>query len=172
MKHSIPLWKNPRARTFAIRFLGIFFLFQFIAVAGLFNWFQEMLAQFLGNWYAIPVRGTLLLLTPTPFEISALCTGITSVGIWIGLLWGFKLPLREEKIALAVWGSMLILIANIIRVMLIVYFGINLYLREVEVIHIASWFVMSALILYAWYHFMCQRYGYSNGKEMAKELLH
>ena len=131
MKHSVPLWKNSRARAFAIRFLGVFFLFQLLAVAGLFNGFQELLAQLLGNWYAIPVRGTLLLLAPTPFEIFALCTGITSVGIWWGLLWGFKLPAHDEKIALAVWGTLLILLANIVRVMLIVYFGINLYLQEV-----------------------------------------
>jgi exosortase/archaeosortase family protein len=149
----------------------VFVAFQLLAVFTPLHFFQDFLARLLGGVYSIPVRGSLLLLRPTAFDITPLCTGITSISIWLGLLWGFKLPEKKEKIALAVWGSIAILLINFLRVMLIVFWGTTYPLTEVENLHIISWFVLSGIIVWGWRHFLLQRYAFKNGKEMAQELL-
>ena len=168
---SSSVWKNPRAKIFIIRFLVIFFAFQAVALLGLVHFYQLILAQFIGSWFHLPVNGTLLLLQPTAFEISALCTGITSLGMWFGLLWGFQIPKQKEKWTFAFLGALIILAVNVARVMLIVYFGIYFYLEQVELVHTLSWFAMSAGIVGAWYYAMRKHYHFKSGKEMAHALL-
>ena len=169
--HASSFLSNPRVHAFVLRFLAVFIAFQAIALLSPLHFLQNGMAQLLGGMYSIPVSGSLLLLRPTAFEITPLCTGITSISIWLGLLWGFKLPEKKEKIALAVWGSIAILLINFLRVMLIVFWGTTYPLAEVENLHIISWFVLSGIMVVAWKHFLVQRYAFKNGKEMAQELL-
>lgn len=170
-QQSHSFYSNPRVRTFVIRFLLVFFAFQVLAVFSPLHFLQNAMAQILGGMFSLPVEGSLLLLRPTAFEITPLCTGITSIAIWLGLLWGFKLPEKKEKIALAVWGSIVILLINFFRVMLIVYWGKTYPLAAVELAHTISWFVLSGVIILGWRYFLMQRYGFENGKELARELL-
>ncbi|QQR92873.1 MAG: exosortase/archaeosortase family protein [Candidatus Iainarchaeum archaeon] len=170
-KHAPTFLANPRVRTFVIRFLAVFFAFQLLAILTPLHFLQNAMAQLLGQMFSLPVKGSLLLLRPTAFDITPLCTGITSTSIWLGLLWGFKLPEKKEKIALAVWGSIAILLINFFRVMLIVHWGKTYPLAQVELAHIISWFVLSGIIIWAWRYFLMQRYAFGNGKELATELL-
>jgi exosortase/archaeosortase family protein len=165
------LFRNKKFQHFVLVFLGIFVLFQVLAVVTPLHGLQNFMASVIGNIYSIPVRGDTLLLQPVPFVITPLCTGITSISIWLGLLFGFRLPPLKEKWALAIWGSAIILLINFIRVQLIVYAGTLYYVDQVEMAHTISWFVLSAIIVVGWGYFMRRRYGWKNSNEMVKALL-
>lgn len=170
-QHAQSIIQNPRVITFVWRFLLVFFAFQLLALFTPLHFLQDTMAQLLGRMFSIPVQGDLLLLRPTVFEITPLCTGISSIAIWLGLLWGFKLPEKKEKAALAVWGSIAILLVNFFRVMLIVYWGTTYPLAQVELAHTISWFVLSGIIIWSWHYYLMQRYNFKNGKELAQQLL-
>lgn len=158
-------------RKFLFRFFAIFLLAEVFLSIFPPVFFQEWLARVIGNMLDIPVQGIFVQANNLRFEISAFCTGLSTIGLWLGLVYGFPFPPAREKIRYALVGGGIILLANVIRLVGIVYVGILFSFEAVDALHTLTWFVMSALACGMWYYFLARETGTFDSKKIAQKLL-
>lgn len=169
MEHSF--LTRPRIRMFIIRFFSIFILVELLLTLAPPLAYQEWLAATLGNILTLPVNGTLLSVEGIRFEISAFCTGLTTWGLFLGLLYGFPFPRGGKKVLYAATGLVLIVFINFFRLLAIVYVGKTVDANAVELLHTLTWFAMSAAVMGMWYSILCVHAKTKNATRVADFLL-
>ena len=158
-------------RRFLFRFFAIFLIVEVILSIFPPVFFQEWLARIIGNMLDIPVQGVFVHVNNLRFEISAFCTGLSTIGLWLGLVYGFPFPPAREKTRYALAGGGIILLANVIRLVGIVYVGMLSSFAAVDTLHTITWFVMSALVCGMWYYLLAKKIGTFDSKKIAQKLL-
>lgn len=158
-------------RRFIIRFFIVFGLVELLAYLFPPLAYQAWLAQLLGEWHRIPVQGIFLSVNGIQFEISAFCTGLSTWGLFLGLLYGFSIPSNKQKIVYALLGWIIIFFLNIIRLFLIVYVGKTIDANAVELLHTLTWFAMSAAVMGGWYLLLCHELKTTHPQRVAAQLL-
>lgn len=170
---SQSFFARPAIRGFLIRFFILFgvsqLFLEYVSIVPL----QERLAQVVGGILHLPVNGVFLPLSSTAvFEITAFCTGLTSAAMLLGLLFGFAFPSMPQKIKLAGAGILLIFTANIFRVTVVVFVGVQTQdVALAETLHTLTWFIMGGLVLGTWYFGMKRITKTTNGSALARKLL-
>lgn len=164
-------FKRPAIRFFLIRFFAIFILVEIFLILFPPIHYQLWLAQTIGNVLHIPVNGIFLSVNEIRFEISAFCTGLTTWGLLLGLLYGFSFPRGWGKMKYALLGLAFILVVNFFRLLAIVYIGKVSSFIAVDTLHILTWFGMSALVLAIWYRLLSRHLKTHNMEKIASFLL-
>ena len=163
---------KPAPRKFLLRFFTVFFLVEVFLSIFPPVYLQEWLAQTIGSVLHVPVNGIFLSVNGIAFEISAFCTGITTWGLWLGLSYGFSFPRGAKKLTYALIGLAAILFVNFFRLLAIVYVGKVSYFAAVDMLHVITWFVMSALVMGTWYLMLSVYLKTTDSKKIALFLLH
>lgn len=162
---------QPALRRFLFRFFAIFLLVEVFLSIFPPVFFQEWLARVIGNILSIQTQGVFLTVNAVRFEISAFCTGLSTIGLWLGLVYGFPFPPAREKMRYALMGGGIILLANVMRLVGIVYVGMVSSFENVDALHTLTWFIMSALVCGMWYYFLAKKIGTFNSQKIAQKLL-
>ncbi len=163
--------QNKRVRRFLIRFFLVFALVEvFLTIAPPLA-FQMWLADALGSVLHIPTDGIFLFVNGIAFEISAFCTGLTTWGLWLGLLYGFSYPRGMDKLKYALLGLIGIIFVNYFRLLVIVYLGKVSSFAAVDGLHTLTWFIMSALVMGAWFVLLSVHLKTNDSKKIASFLL-
>lgn len=80
------------------------------------------------------------------FIITNICTGLTTVSILAATIFSMRKPQLKNKVVLFLFGSIIILLVNIPRIILVIYS--HLYGFDSELVHVLTWFVMSGVVLF------------------------
>lgn len=133
--------------------------------------YQQWLASAVANVLGLSSQGIFIYVNGFAFEISAFCTGLSTWGLWLGLLYGFSFPRGMEKIKYALLGLAGVVLVNFFRLLGIVYVGMRESFVAVDVLHTLTWFVMSALVLGAWYYLLSVHLKTHDSQKIAQFLL-
>ena len=162
---------RPTIRKFLLRFFAVFMLVEvFLTIFPPIH-YQQWLASAVANVLGLSSQGVFIYVNGIAFEISAFCTGLSTWGLWLGLLYGFSFPRGNAKIKYALLGLGGIVLVNFFRLMGIVYAGVNYSFFAVDTLHTLTWFVMSALVLGAWYFMLSVHLKTHNSEKIAQFLL-
>lgn len=168
---SQSFWKKSAIQQFVLRFLIIFtlvetFLYYFPPL-----FYQEWLAAQTAQLLNLEWKGISILVHGSVFTITSFCTGLTTWGVWLGLVGGFSLPAWNEKIRLAILGLGGVLILNTIRIIGIVYAGKLWGVGAADALHTLTWFILSLLVLGTWITVMKKKLRASTTNQLAQKLL-
>ena len=134
-------------------FLGKFFLIFIILTTIVDILDLSLFTNWLASISAIPlgllVVGSVVFVGDQQFFVSNACTGLVSASILAAVIFSLKKPILEEKIVIFFTGLIILLIANIPRLMLVLWTAI--IGADANFVHVLTWFLMSALILLIWY---------------------
>jgi exosortase/archaeosortase family protein len=140
---------SKKILVFLVKFFVIFAvaqtLIEFAPLAPLNNAIAHVSASALG----LERNGTEIIIGEGVFVVSNLCTGLVSASILGAIIFSLKRPKLTKKLALFLLGTIIILIVNIPRVMLVLLtakLGFN-----AEFVHEVTWFIMSGIVLIIWY---------------------
>ena len=138
--------EQKKALFFLAKFFAIFLVLEaliyFIGFSALKQWLAGIEAGFLG----LQAQGNII----GGFEIGSSCTGLVSIAILAGIVFGLRKPELKKKILVFAIGAVALLIVNIARVFLVLWIGQNIGLQAAETAHVISWFAMTAVILALW----------------------
>jgi exosortase/archaeosortase family protein len=142
-KKSTPLFSTQLL--FSIKFFSIFliltYIFDSINISILTNSIAYVCAILFGAAYYQNV----IFVGEKTFIITNMCTGLTTVAILASAIFSMKYPKIKKKIVLFVFGSALIFLVNIPRILLILFSQQIGF--DADLMHTITWFLMSALVL-------------------------
>ena len=165
------IFTQPALQRFLLRFFTVFILVELFLTLFPPIHYQAWLAQIIGNVLGLSTSGVFISVKEIQFEISAFCTGLTTWGLWLGLVYGFSFPRGMKKIKYALLGLVAISIVNFFRLLAIVYVGNVSSFLAVDGLHTLTWFIMSALVLGAWYTLVSRHLKTSDSEKIARFLL-
>lgn len=87
------------------------------------------------------------------FEINPSCTGLVSSSILAATVFALKKPDLKKKAMIFIAGTVLLLVLNYFRVLAVLWTGREYGIANAEIVHIASWFSTTVLVLALWYYF-------------------
>ncbi|MEK6902300.1 MAG: exosortase/archaeosortase family protein [archaeon] len=166
-----PFFSHPVIRTFVVRFFLVFFAVELLLFLFPPLGYQEWIATQIGNLLHVPVNETFLLVNESWFEISAFCSGFTTLALFAGLVLGFNIPDWATKVRFLMEGGLLIFLLNFIRIYFVVWVGVNYSFAAAETFHILSWFALSGMILWMWMELMKKETRTMNAGELARYLV-
>ncbi len=162
---------RPTIRKFLFRFFAVFALVEvFLTIFPPIH-YQQWLASSVAGVLGLSSQGIFIYVNGFAFEISAFCTGLSTWGLWLGLLYGFSFPRGVKKIKYALFGLGGIILVNFFRLVGIVYAGTHYSFVAVDTLHTLTWFIMSALVLGAWYALLSVHLKTRNSEKIAQFLL-
>ncbi|MEI7960938.1 MAG: hypothetical protein WCI04_01250 [archaeon] len=134
---------------FLIKFFLIFgvasILIELINLIPLTNLITNLAAGFLN----LPFSASTIFTGTQAFMITNSCTGLVSASILGAIIFALRKPAFQIKLTLFIWGSIALLLFNIPRIMLVLIAAESGF--DAELVHEATWFVMSAIVLGIWY---------------------
>ncbi len=92
-----------------------------------------------------------ILFDSVSFVINNSCTGFVSASILAAIVFSLKKPNLKKKLYIFVACALALFVINLVRVYLVILFGIRFGVTLAEFAHIISWFLMSAAIIVCWY---------------------
>lgn len=134
---------------FLVKFFVIFGVANILIEFANLSVLTNLLAHLTGGLLGLSVSASTILAGSQAFVITNSCTGLVSASVLGAIIFSLRKPSFGIKLALFLWGSIALLIFNIPRIMLVLVAaraGL-----DAELIHEATWFVMSAIVLAIWY---------------------
>lgn len=140
---------------------GMLFLAKFAAIflvlyvlLFVFNpvWLENWIASLEAQWLGAQAVGNVVVVKNSSFIISESCTGIISMIILASIVFALKKPGIGKKIMLFAFGAIVLFFANLGRVYLVLLSASAFGFWAAEMLHVVSWFAMSALIIALWYY--------------------
>jgi exosortase/archaeosortase family protein len=135
---------------FCIKFFAIFVILSIIINALDLSALNNTIATIVGLLLGLPVAGNSILFASTFFLITNSCTGFISASILAAIIFSLKKPDLMEKFKLFIVGLIILLAINVPRIVLVVYSAMIGF--DAELVHILTWFLMSAIVLAIWYY--------------------
>lgn len=132
---------------FVVIFSVLYLLIYFAELSLLTNWLAELQRVLFG----FNSSGNLVLSTDTVFEINNFCSGLSSAAVFAAVVFSFRKPEITRKVLLFVFGFLVLMIVNLLRIWFVVFFDANVVSGSAESVHVVSWFLMSAAIIGVWY---------------------
>lgn len=86
------------------------------------------------------------------FVINESCTGAVSSIILLALVFSLKKPGTKTRIAMVAIGTVALFTANLVRVYVVLWSAVAFSPEAAEIIHVVSWFGVSAMIIAVWYY--------------------
>ena len=144
--------KRKKSVIFLLKFFLIFSVLHYLIYLIDTDFLQQFITDFASNALNLPSQGLFIYINAQPFFISKSCTGLISSFILAAIIFSLKKPEIEKKIAMYLAGTIILLIANVFRVIFVLWMGILFGIQAAELTHVISWFAMSALIIALWYY--------------------
>lgn len=141
--------ENKKITFFLIKFFIIFTILFFLIEILPLSFYNNFLAQITASPLGLNYLQNKIFFENTTFIVTNLCSGLISITIFAGLIFGFKNPVLINKIIIFLLISLILLIVNIFRIFFILIMSINGF--DPEFIHEVTWYLMSLLILILWY---------------------
>jgi exosortase/archaeosortase family protein len=138
---------------FLIKFFIIFSVLHFIIWSVDLSFLQIPLTRLEGKLLNIKTIENTLIVNENIFEINPSCTGLVSTSILAAIIFALKKPRILKKIQIFLIGAITLLIANIARIFIVLWFGLKFGIKTAEIVHVISWFTTSGIIIIAWYYF-------------------
>jgi exosortase/archaeosortase family protein len=139
--------------TFLAKFFALFLILQAIVLVVDLNWLQNAIAAGISSQSGTEYAGKFVNVKEGVFEITPSCTGLVSAAILAAVVFSLKKPGLKNKTALFLAGTAILFVLNYFRVLLVVVAGRDFGIGVAEILHVVSWFVMSAGIIIVWYWF-------------------
>ncbi len=112
--------------------------------------FTSWLASICATPFGLEAQGNAIMINGQQFAVTNACTGLMSASILAAVIFALKKPEIEKKIVIFLAGLVVLLVANIPRIMLVLWTAtVGL---DAGLVHTLTWFLMSALILLLWYY--------------------
>ena len=138
------------------------FLSKFFAFFGFFQWLlfvvdtsalQVFLAGLEAGFLGLERNGNILFINGQGYAIVPSCTGIVSAIILGAIVFSLKKPSMKEKIGIFSIGVIVLFLVNIVRLYAVLLVGKEFGVQAADTVHVATWFLMSGAIIWAWYFF-------------------
>ncbi len=147
----VSMTTKKKALFFFAKFFAIFWIGEIVLpampLASIEKWIAGMQAELLG----LQAAGNTLLIGNYEFVINSYCTGAVSSIILLALIFSLKQPGIKTKLAMWGAGTIVLFIANIARIYAVLWSGLAIGPEIAETVHIASWFGVSAIVIWVWY---------------------
>lgn len=141
---------NKKLFLFVVKFFVIYLVLStlvgLVDLSFLTNGITKISAEYLGLTYS----ESKIFVNSGEFIVGNSCTGLVSASILIAIIFALKKPSDKKKVLLAALGTLILLIMNIPRVMLVLFAAQIGF--DPELVHMLTWFLMSAIILIVWYY--------------------
>jgi len=103
------------------------------------------------SWLGLQAQGNIILFDSHNFEIAENCSGLVSISVLAAIIFSLSRPELRKKIALLAFGAAILFPLNLLRVYLVLLAAISFNPEMAETLHIATWFITSAIIIALWY---------------------
>lgn len=137
---------------FLIKFFVIFGVLQSIIWIAPLKPLNEWIAGLEANALFLERDGNAVITKNAHYSITNSCTGLVSGSILAAIVFALKKPELKKKIVVFVLGANVLFLVNLVRVYFVVLGGVKFGFEFAELLHIFSWFLMSALIILLWYY--------------------
>ena len=138
---------------FLAKFFALFFILQFLVLIADLDVIQNAISAGVSGMAGLEFSGIFVVVKDGMFEITPSCTGLVSAAILAAIIFSLRKPDVKNKFVLFFVGATILFVVNFFRVLLVVIAGRELGIAAAEMLHIVSWFVMSAGIIIVWYWF-------------------
>ncbi len=141
----------PRMVRYAFLFFLVYAVSTVILWFGNWSWLENILASIVGNALHFPVLENQIAVGNDFFAITESCTGLASLSVWLAVVLPLKQPKGKTKLIWMVAGGIGLLIANVLRLLVVLQSAQWFGAEFAQWVHLASWFAMSALIILFWF---------------------
>lgn len=142
--------KSFKMGLFLAKFFFIFAILTIIIELLDLSVFTGWLASVSSMPFGLEAQGNVMTINGQQFAVTNACTGLMSASILAAVIFALKKPEMKKKIVIFLVGLVVLLVANIPRIMLVLWTA-TLGL-DAGLVHTLTWFLMSALILLLWYY--------------------
>ncbi|MCR4335307.1 MAG: exosortase/archaeosortase family protein [archaeon] len=155
---------DKRYLIFLLKFFVIFLFLEFFIFATNLTFLQEFIAKTQAEFFGLRYAGNFVFVSDGIFEIVPECTGIVSTSILASIIFSLKKPEMKKKLLIFGLGFVLLFIVNYLRVLSIIWIGMEYGIENAEILHVTSWFASSGLVIALWYYFTKRITGAKNFK--------
>ncbi|MEK6958651.1 MAG: archaeosortase/exosortase family protein [archaeon] len=142
--------KKEKLLWFLAKFFGIYFALTILIELADLSFLTQAIAKIAGDALGMAVSGSIVQINGHTYTISNSCTGLASASILAAVIFSLKKPELVKKVMLFIAGTLILLLANIPRVMLVLVAAKAGF--DANMVHTLTWFLMSAIILLIWYY--------------------
>ncbi|MCX6804273.1 MAG: exosortase/archaeosortase family protein [Candidatus Diapherotrites archaeon] len=135
---------------FIIKFLIIFAIATIIVTSVDLSFINKAITSLSAGLVGLTYEGAALSIGNSAFLVTNSCTGLISAGILAGLIFASRNPKFKKKLALFIFGAVILVLVNIPRIALVLLAAKSGY--NAELVHELTWFLMSAVVLVIWYY--------------------
>jgi exosortase/archaeosortase family protein len=143
--------RHKRELIFLIKFFLIYGILQAIIQIAPMDFVTEPIASFEASLLGLKSEQNSIIAGPATFVINNSCTGFVSVSVLAAIVFSFRRPELRRKLAVFVPCAVTLFFINLLRVYIVLFFGITVSYELAEPVHVASWFFMSGAIIALWY---------------------
>ena len=136
---------------FLARFFAIFGVGSIALPAAPLGWLEEAMTAAEAQILGLQAKGNTVFIQDFAFIINEYCTGALSSVILLALVFSLKKPEIKTKIWMWAIGTIVLFAANIARVYAVLWSGLAISPAIAESVHVATWFLVSAVIIAVWY---------------------
>ena len=150
-KNPLPKNKdyNSSIGRFLIKFFVIFGITNILIEFFNLDALNKLIANITAGALGLAVSKVTIFAGTHAFVITNSCTGLVSASILGAIIFALRKPSFATKLTLFIWGAIALLLLNIPRIMIVLLAAQAGF--DAELVHEATWFVMSALVLAIWY---------------------
>ena len=143
--------RHKRELVFLIKFFLIYGILQAIIQIAPMDFITEPITSFEASLLGLESKQNSIIAGPATFVINNSCTGFVSMSVLAAIVFSFRRPKLRKKLAVFVPCAIALFFINLLRVYIVLFFGVVVSYYLAEPVHVASWFLMSGAIIALWY---------------------
>jgi len=136
---------------FLVKFFLIYGILQSIIQIAPMNFITWPIASFEASLLGLESEQNAVISGPITFVINNSCTGLVSISVLAAIVFSFKRPKLKKKLIIFIPCAIALFFINLLRVYMVLFFGVAVNHSLAEPVHVASWFIMSGAIIALWY---------------------
>ncbi len=143
-------FKKNKMLVFLIKFFAIFFVLSNLINILDLTFLLNIITKISANYLSLQFAGNQIFVNTSVFIVTNSCTGLVSTAILAAVIFALKKPKIRQKLKLFIFGTLLLLVINVPRIILILFVA-KVGSIDPDLVHTLTWFLMSFLILIIWY---------------------
>ena len=137
---------------FLVKFFVIFGILEALIFYSDMSFIQNPIAGFEAGLLGLGHEGNSILLDGQSFNIASSCTGLVSSAVLAAIIFSLRKPELGKKLGIFAIGAAALLLLNLVRIYIVLLFGIYYGAQLAEAMHVVSWLTTSAAIILLWYY--------------------
>ncbi|MFA5763663.1 MAG: hypothetical protein WC915_02535 [archaeon] len=143
------LMKN-KMLIFLVKFFILFFVLSELINFLDLSFFLNIITKISASYLNLQFIGNQIFIGSNIFIVTNSCTGLVSASILAAVIFALKKPKIHQKLKLFIFGTLLLLVINVPRIILILFIAKATSI-DPDLVHTLTWFLMSFIILIIWY---------------------